>query len=204
MVLSLKDTSSRFKRGREALNNRRQAWGAFEALARATFERATRQGAIYEFPDRLYISSSSEHTSTTSQPWIRLFFGRRAVGSLDECNFISEGGCALQLSQGPRGEVVAFVFPFTSETHADSDEYLVISSLRDPRHGTKEWIQSRIAQLLSYALHTSVEGECSRRDSLKVAWMRFRHKCFGRSVSSIVGDPLMKGLRLARHLKGIT
>ena len=202
MVLSLKSQSGRFARGREALHDRRQAWGAFEELARSCFHRASRQGKLYGFPDTLYVSSSDEITSATSQPWIRLEFGSRAVGvGFDGHHLISEGKCALLFSQGPRGEVVAFVFPFKSETHVVNDEHLVIGHLRDSRRGTKKWIEARLADLWSYAQRTSVEGQPSLYDRFRLGRMRLYHKCFGRSVSSIVGAPLVKGLRIAGLLK---
>lgn len=201
VVVNLKETSSRFAHGREMLHGRREEWGAFEQHARTRFERAVRQGKLYGFPDALYISSSRECPGATSQPWIRLFFGRRAVGSRDGHHLISEGGCALLFSQGPRGEVVAFAFPFKSETHTVTDEHLAIGHILGPQCGTRGWIDARIADLWSYAQVTSVEGHPSVRDSLRVRRMRLHHWCFGRSMSSILREILTMGARSARMLK---
>lgn len=114
---------------------------------------------------------------------------------------ISEGGCALLFSQGPRGEVVAFVFPFTSETHAAADKHLIIGRLSDPRQVTKRWIEARMSNLWSYAHYTSVEGTPSMRDRLRLKQMRLYNACFGRSALSLVGDSLMNVLRVAGLLK---
>ena len=106
---------------------------------------------------------------------IALYWGNKATRtSTLESNSeaASEGNCSLTFSQSVRGDVICIMYPFKSQLHKRSEDYLILSRFHHPSWYNREDIIRFVQYFFSYSQVSSFIGNPDTIDIWRIRRLR--------------------------------
>lgn len=120
---------------------------------------------------------------------VEVFFGNRAIDRVETLRFqdgrfpqkqsdlLSEGGACLRYERTDAGTVICTLIPATTKTSRQQEDYILLEWIANPRvlH-SKRKVMAHWLSLLSYMQCTSLDGEPTSSEKLRVGYLRLtRH-----------------------------
>ncbi|KAB7711035.1 hypothetical protein GBN32_09845 [Plesiomonas shigelloides] len=165
----IKKEKTKLNRGHFELHRRRLNWSLITKpkilkLCHSFAKQANEQG----YPYHLFcFEGSKDKNAETIQFGIGINFTgieKKEVQPLDDGGFteksinIIEKGSSLVFSQGPAGDVMVLLYPYKSEVHARSEDYIVLYRGLLPENLTDSLILQTLRKSLYYARISSLNG----------------------------------------------
>lgn len=156
-------------KGQFELNRRRLNWRLITKPKTLEFCRSFAVRAnTQEYPYRLFcFEGSKDKNAETIQFGIGINFTgieKKEVQHLEDGSIrekktnILEKGSALVFSQGPAGEIMVLLYPYKSEVHERSEDYIILHRGLLPEELTDSLILKSLRKSLYYARISSLNG----------------------------------------------
>lgn len=173
IVKFLSNQSRKFSKGYARVTKRNAAWIKFEQLARTRFNSIAQEAPTQKLFEFLYVKNNKQNNVKTK--YLTFFFGQHPIGydhTKDNNTLASEGGCALHYSQGPKGDVICLIYPFSSNLISPNIKHYIYTIYSSPEDITEKEIYHHVNLLFSVAHHSSCYGAMGVTDWLNMFEIR--------------------------------
>lgn len=109
-----------------------------------------------------------DHPQTLQASFAHRLIGRRTING----ETASENGASLVYSQGPTGDIATILYPARSDVARVSENLIFLRGRRRSASKLLEGLERDLSDLVAYELVTSLDGDASLAQILRVWWLR--------------------------------
>jgi hypothetical protein len=173
----LRRQATRFEQGIRRVQERRRAWTPFKERAVSKFQQLARKAQEARLFEFLYADTNPEGDKPGHTDFVTLIWGVHPTGVFDlgepgKTTLDVEGDCALHYSQGPSGEVVCILYPFSSKRRKPLREYYLYWVYSSPDQITERQLNLGIRLLFSLAHYSRFAVNPDLFDRLLCSYLR--------------------------------
>lgn len=162
----------KFLEGYQQVISKRKSWDTARCRFLSIFESVKADVTELKMFENLYVIDSQSRVITKNGlNFVMLTWGRHPVGvntTDNNSRLVIERGCTLTFSQSIFGDVICIMYPFKSELHKRTEEYLFLSRPKPPDWFTEKRIIKYVKWFFSYSQVSSFIGNPSLVDKLRV------------------------------------
>lgn len=169
----LKHQKEKFQKGYSIVGARRSAWASFQQRASTRLNSICKEAPTQELFEFLYVQSASD--AKIKANFLTFFFGQHPIGydhTKGGNSLASEGGCALHYTQGPTGNVVCLIYPFSSDLMTPKQKHYLYTVYCSPERISDKDIYHHVQLMFSVAHYSSCFGSMGLRDWLNMFEIR--------------------------------